>query len=821
MKVVVNGIELDLKPGTSAIDAVFAAGHDVPYFCSQEYMSPIGACRLCLAKVGAPRKDRDTGEWIEDDETGEPKIFYFPNPMATCTTAIMEGMVIDTLSKEVQQAQSGMMEFTLINHPLDCPVCDKGGACELQDRAYEYGQGTSRFEFDKRHQEKHHTLSELITLDRERCIHCKRCVRYFEEIPGDEVLDFIERGGHTYIGTLEEGLPSNFTGNITDMCPVGALLDTTSRFRGRNWEYDHTRSTCLDCAVGCATTVDARTGRIERVKSGRNTQVNNDWICDGGRFGHEYVDADDRLKTPLLRKNGTLEPVDWDEASAFIASKLKGLGQHELGIVLRADATLEEGWGAKSLAEKLGTGQRDHYPRPAASVIPQGTQATLNQVATSDAIFVIGDLTEEAPVVDLRIKEALKGVAPPELMPHGVPIADLRLKERMPRKREILTVAAPYHVDLMNHAGQTVSYGAGREVAMLSLLVTAAQGDAQGNVNVDAQKAAELGLSAEQVVDIVVGLKKAENAVIVYGGFVLASKDAANAAAALAKATGAKVMAVGPMANSYGLEHLDLLPSQTGFGYASMLRGDVKALILSGLDPAQDTEVAEALRDLDLLVVHDSFRTATSELADVVLPAKTGYEKEGTVMNLEGRYLRVNPAPVDAGTSEDFTGVIKALGEALGDRMDGRSTRSAHRAMRKTFDLDLSELPVEGMLPQTKYKAVNTFVVKDRETRTGNLLLVPSMVRAEQLSRNPHLRSAFGDAALRVNPADAREMGLEPHTVVSFQVGAFARHATVSVSDAVPAGLMLLPAIPEQPVGLAEFDPATITVERVSLEMSA
>ena len=212
MKVKVNDVELELEPGTSAIDAVFAAGYDVPYFCSQEYMSPIGACRMCLGKVGAPRKDRETNDWIKDEETGEPKVFFFPNLMATCTTAIMEGMVIDTLGKEVKRAQSGMMEFTLINHPLDCPVCDKGGACELQDRAYEYGAGTSRFEFDKRHQEKHHELSELITLDRERCIHCKRCVRYFEEVPGDEVLDFIERGGHTYIGTVDEGLPSHFTG---------------------------------------------------------------------------------------------------------------------------------------------------------------------------------------------------------------------------------------------------------------------------------------------------------------------------------------------------------------------------------------------------------------------------------------------------------------------------------------------------------------------------------------------------------------------------------------------------------------------------------
>ncbi|MDA0700694.1 MAG: 2Fe-2S iron-sulfur cluster-binding protein, partial [bacterium] len=380
MKVVVDGVALELPPGTSAIDAVFAAGSDVPYFCSQPYMSPIGACRMCLAKVGAPRRDRD-GQWLMDEVTGEPKVFWFPNLMATCTTAVMEGMVIDTRSDSVKAAQSGMIEFTLINHPLDCPVCDKGGACELQDRAYEYGDGRSRFVFDKRHQEKHHALSDLITLDRERCIHCKRCVRYFEEVPGDEVLDFIERGGHTYIGTLEDGLPSNFTGNITDICPVGALLDSTSRFRGRNWEYHHTATTSVDDASGSAIIVDGRTGRIERIKAGHHPQINKTWIDDGTRFGHEYADAPDRLRRPLLRHNGALVETDWADAMEFIARRLAEQNPKDVGVAIRADASLEEGVAARTLADHIGTGQLDHAPRPAGGVIAAGGQARLEELA--------------------------------------------------------------------------------------------------------------------------------------------------------------------------------------------------------------------------------------------------------------------------------------------------------------------------------------------------------------------------------------------------------------------------------------------------------
>ena len=787
MKVKVNDVELDLEPGTSAIDAVFAAGYDVPYFCSQEYMSPIGACRMCLGKVGAPRKDRETNDWIKDEETGEPKVFFFPNLMATCTTAIMEGMVIDTLGKDVRRAQSGMMEFTLINHPLDCPVCDKGGACELQDRAYEYGSGTSRFEFDKRHQEKHHVLSELITLDRERCIHCKRCVRYFEEVPGDEVLDFIERGGHTYIGTVDEGLPSHFTGNITDICPVGALLDSTSRFRGRNWEYDHTRTVSPDDASGAAIMVDARTGRIERIKGARNTQVNLDWIDDSTRFGHEYVGAPDRLKTPLVRKDGKLGPASWEEALEFIKAQLTQSG-NKVGVAVRSDVTLEEGVAAKALAEHLG-GQTEHFPRPAASVIAKNP-ATFTDVATSDAIFVVGDPTEEVPTLDLRIKDALKGVAPPELLAHGVPIADLRLKERMPRKQEILTVAAPYRTDLMRHAGQSLIYPAGQEAELFK--------------GVESGKAAA-GLEAEQLKGLKDALNEAKNPVVVLGAFVLNSAAATQAAEALAEAVGAKVMKLGQMANSYGLEALHVTSEG---GYDDLLTNS-DVLFLSNLNPAQDKAVGEKLQNVKLLVVHDTFETETTRLAHVVLPAKTGYEKEGTVVNLEGRFLSLFSAPVDSGASEDFVGVVRALGEALGVRFDGRSLRSARRNLKKTFELDLAALPEEGQLAPVAAGEVKDAGSEPDNTQ-GNLLLVPSFVKIERLERNPALHASYGDVSLQVSPADAKEQGLESGSSVTLTVGGVTRRAVVAVTDRAPEGLMLLPATFNQPAGLAT---AEVTLE--------
>jgi NADH-quinone oxidoreductase subunit G len=811
MKVFVDGVPLDLPVGTSAIDAVFEAGSDVPYFCSQPYMSPIGACRMCLAKVGAPRKDRD-GSWIMDDVTGEPKVFWFPNLMATCTTAIMDGMVIDTRSEPVKAAQNAMVEFTLINHPLDCPVCDKGGACELQDRAYEYGEGVSRFMFDKRHQEKHAALSKLITLDRERCIHCKRCVRYFEEVPGDEVLDFIARGGHTYIGTLEDGLPSNFTGNITDICPVGALLDTTARFRGRNWEYHHTATTSPDDASGSAIIVDGRTGRIERIKAGFHPQINKTWIDDGTRFGHEYVGAADRLRRPMVRSGGQLVETDWADAMTFVARRLAEQNGKDVGIAIRADATLEEGAAVRALADHLGTGQLDHAPRPAGGVIAPGGQARLEELAVADAILVVGDVTEEVPIVDLRIKDALKGVTPPDLFDHGAPIADLRLKERMPLDHGRLAVAAPYRVDLMRHAGQSAVYPAGGEAAFFAALTHVAEGAEADDDALGMPRAA-----ADRLID---RLRRAKSKVVVLGGWVLASAAATEAALHLCRIVGAKPMPLGPMADSYGLEFSGVLPSHARYAYDGMLAGGAKALLLSNLDPAVDPAVADRLAKLDLLVVHTPFLTATARLAHVVFPAATPYEKEGTVVNLEGRLLPVRAVPVDAGESRDLTGLVKAYGEAVNHRLEGRSVKSARRFLKKSLGVDLEALTDEGAWAPTKRGTARVAVSSQRAPARGGALRVPTMVRAEVLDRNPHLRAATGGLALRLHPEDAAAHGFEAGDEVTVAVAGVPRRLVVRPSEAVPRGLVTVPATPDEPVGLVPVDLAGATVERRALEVA-
>ncbi|WP_425147509.1 NADH-quinone oxidoreductase subunit NuoG [Deinococcus sp.] len=721
MKVNIDGRELDLPAGTSALDAVFAAGGDVPYFCAHEYLSPVGACRMCLVEAGTPRKNPD-GTFIMDGEgdAARPKIFWFPKPMASCTLQATEGMHIRSTSDAVKKGQAGMMEFHLLNHPLDCPTCDKGGACELQDRAYEYGYGASRFGFDRRHADKHYPLSEHVILDQERCIHCKRCVRYFEEVPGQEVLDFIERGGHTFIDTQEGTLPEGFAGNITDICPVGALLDNVARFRGRNWEYDHTQTTCTLCPVGCAVTADARGGRLERVVAHENREVNEAWICDAGRFGHVFA-SEDRLTAPMVRNaDGQLVAATWDAAIEAIRAGLAGVDPSELALYLHADSTLEEGIAAAAFATLSGAESVDYAPRFSLSSPPHplsSTPPTLTEVAQSDAVIVVGaDLEQEAPVVELRIQEMLRGGLLPAEFAHGTAIADLRLVERPGRKRERLAVFASHPTRLAAQAGISAQEGA---LGVLQGLSGALLGGAFNSEAV--KKAAEL-------------LKAAERPILIIGAEVLnGGTDLLKLVSELPAKL--KVLAIPAGANARGLSHLNLVPVGKGLEYGQV--GQARAALVSRLDPAAEGLLAR--RAGQFLIVHDSHLSDTAKLADVVLPAATNYEKKGTTVNLEGRLLPLHPAAIDAGESADLIRALAAVAEALGLRTKVRGVRSAQTLLQERFGVDLAALPEKGKIVPlgNRYDAPTSLTVQPRiwkaRMRRSQPIMLPMAQRSSDL----------------------------------------------------------------------------------------
>ncbi|MFN4070051.1 MAG: NADH-quinone oxidoreductase subunit NuoG [Thermus caldifontis] len=664
VKVKVNDRMVEVPPGTSVMDAVFHAGYDVPLFCSEKHLSPIGACRMCLVRIGLPKRGPD-GKPVLNDK-GEPEIAWQPKLAASCVTAVADGMVVDTLSEVVREAQAGMVEFTLLNHPLDCPTCDKGGACELQDRTVEYGlyekyyqkdplapPTYTRFEFTRRHVDKHHPLSPFVVLDRERCIHCKRCVRYFEEIPGDEVLDFIERGMHTFIGTMDFGLPSGFSGNITDICPVGALLDLTARFRARNWEMEETQSHCALCSVGCGITTDTRSGELLRVRAREVPEVNEIWLCDAGRFGHEWAD-ENRIHYPLVRKGGRLVEASWEEAFAAMREGLKEAKGEEVGIYLPHDATLEEGLMAAELARVLGTPHLDFQGRtaaPASLFVP----ATLEDLLRADFALVLGDPTEEAPILHLRLSEFLRDLKPAPRFSHGTPFANLAIKERMPRRTDKLALFAPYRVPLMKWAGIAQVHAPGEEREILLALL----GDKEGGEAVARAREA---------------WEKAQNPVLILGAGVLQDTVAAERARLLSERKGAKVLAMAPAANARGLEALGVWPGERGAAWDEA--GSPYAYY--GFVPPE-----EALRGKRFLLMHLSHLHPLAErYADVVLPAPTFFEKRGQVVNLEGRVLSLNPAPIQNGEAEGALQALALLSEALGVRPPFRLSLEAEKALK-------------------------------------------------------------------------------------------------------------------------------------------
>ncbi len=310
----IDGVEVTVPKGTLLVDAAKRVGIDIPVFCYHPKLEPAGMCRMCLVEIGRPARDRATGELIKDEE-GKPVIKFGPKLETACTTRVDDGWVVRVNSPRALEGRKQIVEFLLTSHPLDCPICDKGGECPLQNLTMAHGPGESRFLYDdKLHLDKHVPLGDLIVLDRERCIQCARCIRFQEDVAGDPVIEFTERGRRLEIVTYSEpGFNSYFSGNTTDICPVGALTTVDFRFGARAWELTPAASLCTHCPVGCNTMLNIRReaksgGRevVKRVMPRQNEQVNEIWLCDKGRFGHHYATSPQRLTAPMVRRDGKL-----------------------------------------------------------------------------------------------------------------------------------------------------------------------------------------------------------------------------------------------------------------------------------------------------------------------------------------------------------------------------------------------------------------------------------------------------------------------------------------------------------------------------------
>jgi NADH-quinone oxidoreductase chain G len=650
----IDGRPVQAPKGAVIWAAAQRLGIEVPIYCYHPRMEPLGACRMCFVEV-----------------EGMPKL------TTACTTTVSEGMVVHTDTPKVKKGRQGTLEFLLINHPLDCPICDKGGECDLQDFTLRHGPGASRFDVRKRHFPKPIPVSANILLDRERCIACQRCVRFCHDVAMEDGMVMKQRGFKTEVG-VEEDAPfdSIFSGNVVEMCPVGALTAKNYRFVTRPWELRRTATVCGNCAVGCNVRLDVRVNKAQRQYSRPNDAVDDGWLCDRGRWELDALNSPERLTTPLLRKNGELVPVAWDEALGVVASTLRQVisthGAQALGGIGSTHTTNEESYLFQKLLRTLGTNNVDHYhgvfPQAGSDGAPWTWSGSLAGVEQASHIVLLGaDTYHRQPVLDLRIRKAIRNGA-----------------------RVYVVTPEPNRLDQL--ATNAIRYSAGQTGAVARALVglTLAEGLARGEyATAHAEELASwqkahgsaedtargAGVEIEALKALAREIAGALGAVILYDEMATREPTAKTLAAdalLLARVTdniGRPGAGVGPLFednNSLGARDMGVLPDmlpgyqpvaseatrravgafwgarllgEPGRDYDEMLSGGAHALFVLRGDPARHAtpEQLARLERLDALIVQDIFLTETARRATVVLPGLSYGEKDGTFTNLERR----------------------------------------------------------------------------------------------------------------------------------------------------------------------------------------
>jgi NADH-quinone oxidoreductase subunit G len=612
----IDGVEVTVPKGTLVIRAAELIGVQIPRFCDHPLLDPVGACRQCLVEIEGQRK-----------------------PMASCTTECTQDMVVRTqhTSEAADKAQQGVMELLLINHPLDCPVCDKGGECPLQNQAMAHGRPETRFTDVKRTFPKPIPISSQVLLDRERCVLCARCTRFSEQIAGDPFIALLERGARQQVGIApDEPFQSYFSGNTVQICPVGALTGAAYRFRARPFDLVSSPSVCEHCASGCAQRTDHRRGKVLRRLAGDDPEVNEEWNCDKGRWAFTYATSDDRITTPLVRDDdGKLRPASWSEAIAVAAAALTA-ARGNAGVLVGGRVTLEDAYAYSKFARLvLRSNDIDFRARPHSAEEEQFLAA---EIAGRPLAVTYADL-EKAPAV------LLAGFEPEE----ESPIVFLRLRKAVRKHGLRVTAIAPYATPALTKLGaQLIATPPGGEAAALDAL------------------ASDAGLGRP-------------GAVILVGERLATAPGALSAAARLASATGARLAWIPRRAGERGaLEagalpgllpggrpvgdataraetaaawHVDDLPAEPGRDTTAILdaarSGELAALVVAGVDPADLPDPAAAVAAIEaapFVLSLELRESAVTELADVVFPVAPVVEKDGAFMNWEGRIRPFKPS---------------------------------------------------------------------------------------------------------------------------------------------------------------------------------
>jgi NADH-quinone oxidoreductase subunit G len=742
----IDDTEVSVPKGTLVIRAAEQIGIVIPRFCDHPLLAPAGACRQCLVEVATPGPDGS--------------LRPMPKPQASCVLEATPGMVVRTqhTSPVADKAQRGVMELLLINHPLDCPICDKGGECPLQNQALAGGQATSRFLEAKRTFPKPIRLSTQVLLDRERCVLCQRCTRFSSQIAGDSFIDLQERGTWQQVGTGGQPFESYFSGNTVQICPVGALTDATYRFRARPFDLVSTPGVCEHCASGCGLRVDHRGGTVLRRLALEDPAVNEDWNCDKGRWAFAYASAPDRLTHPLVRDvvTGELRVASWPEAleaaSRGLASAKAANG---VGVLPGGRVTVEDAYAYSKFARVvLGTNDVDFRARPhsaeedaflAHAVAGRGMTVTYADLEAAPAVLLVGlEPEEESPIVFLRLRKAVV------------------------KRGQVVHSIAPWATrGLRKLSGRLVPTAPGTETYVVQAVT-----DGRSEVADTAGALAEPG------------------AVILVGERAAVSQGLLSALLRLAATTGARLVWVPRRAGERGAVEagalpgllpggrpagdpeaqvdvaavwdVGALPTRAGRNTGQMLlaarEGELSGLVVGGVDPGDlpDPQLALAALDaVDFLVSLELRVSAVTERADVVLPVAPVQEKAGTYLNWEGRW-RPFPAALCSSTLSDFR-VLDRLADALDVSLGLRSVEQVHTELAQ-LGTWVGSAGTAVAAPAVPPAAPPRPVAGEAVLATWRLLLDNGRLQDDE----PHLAGTAQRPVARVSAATASEIGLTP-----------------------------------------------------------
>jgi NADH-quinone oxidoreductase subunit G len=781
----IDGREVTAPAGSMLVDGAKYGDVEIPVFCYEPKLGqPVGACRMCLVEI----------EGIPKLQTG-------------CSTPVKDGMVVHTQTQRVHEAQRAVVEFLLINHPLDCPVCDKGGECPLQDITYGWGPGTSRFIEPKRHFKKPLELSPTIAIDRERCILCYRCVRFSQEISEDYQLVLLERGTHSFVGTFD-GHPyvGPFSGNIIELCPVGALTSRAYRFRARPWDIEGAGTVCPGCAAHCNVELTVRDERVMRVLARDNEKVDDGWLCDRGRFGYQAVHVDERIVEPLVREGTELMPASWEKALAAASGALEKAGARAAAIA-GGETTNEEAFLLQKLfRERLRSGHLAARPGGelpldvARALADPALGATIPDLEFAHAVLLVDcDPIDEAPVLDLRIRKGIR------------------------RRGVQLAVASARPTALDASAASVTRIAPGGAGGLLVALDAALAGD-EGNLGGAATAA---GSNAQAMRDLAGWLRDAgEDVVVVVGERALTAAGARallNLAGRLGLArSGAGVIEVPSVPNARGLREAGFAPGH-GPGYETvaapgldargiaegLASGELATVWLNYADPVRffpDRALWEqALDTAQTVIAVESLLTDTvREYADVVFPGEAYPEKEGTVTNLDGRVQRLRVA---IGRPKGRGGMpgsgVRPVWQVISDLGD-LGVVSGAAASKQLFDavpfyagLTLDEIGGRGVRWPEQFTDWHGWEPAALDVPPaapaaggGSLRLgtFRSLWAAKEVDVSPILQFLIPKPVVELSPADAQALGVGEGDRVEVGTNGTRIAGSVKLRAAVPAG---------------------------------